>query len=671
MRQRSGLIAYRSRLRRATGITLFVVTVLSGGVVFVDFSPVRVKAVQHSIRSEQGVLQLELSDSPELRHLPNPFALIARISTQADATFAFVINDSERCERRVRPNESGRVDCAIVHPIAAGPVHALRIIGPTAPWTLDYLELTTHHGNTTRLMESFVLPAASTSNTKPTVAFVALVSIIVFALELLCTPERPTFYLLVAYRAVVGLMALILSAALVSPYVSAYRLVISLRTFVWWLGLFLVRPLWSIAKAGVETRRQKLSQDRTPLAGRFGFTTVFVAVAWCAFRDLSYARDLVAGARMGNLVGWDLLPTCHGLASFAAGSNPYVVGNLNNAPGPAAWMTFPYPIAAAYPAKILCLAQGGIPNAHVGIYLAVLAGSCAALTYSLWRSAGEAALVMLTAVSAFGAYRWLALTGNIAIFEVPFAALSVAMLRRRRYAVSGAALGLMSTLKVLPLVGALAFLILPIDWPKRLRAVTAAGLAFGAFHLLNAVISGPYAWSFYAASFGQIPGQAGLAGEPGGLNNPNSIDFAFVMFAKLGLGAMGPAVSAIAFCAMAAGAALVVLAYRTAGMDDDATVRLFGLAVLVGTLFLFRLKPYAYGALVPFAIAAVALPNRAMRCLGYLVLATVPALFLGGTIDPASTYAYFQIVSLLAFLTAAAGLNAYWLVQSTRSAARV
>jgi hypothetical protein len=365
---------------------------------------------------------------------------------------------------------------------------------------------------------------------------------------------------------------------------------------------------------------------------------------------------------MGNMVGWDLLPACHGLATFAAGSNPYLIGNLSNAAGPAAWMTFPYPIAAAYPAKILCLAQDVLPNAHLGIYLAILAGSCAALAYSLWRSSVEVAWVMLVAVSAFGAYRWLALTGNIAIFEVPFAALSVAALHRRQYTLSGAALGLMSTLKVLPLVGTLAFLVLPIEWPKRLRALAAAGLAFAAFHLLNAVISGPYVWSFYAASFGHIPGQAGLAGEPGGLSNPTFIDFAFVLFAKLGLGATAPATSAIAFCAMAAGAAIMLLAHRTAGMDDDATVRLFGLAVLVGTLFLFRLKPYAYGSLVPFAIAAVAFPNRAMRCLGYLVLAAVPALFVGRNID-ASAYAYFQTVSLLAFLAAAAGLNAYWLAR--------
>jgi hypothetical protein len=343
-----------------------------------------------------------------------------------------------------------------------------------------------------------------------------------------------------------------------------------------------------------------------------------------------------------------------------------VLRNLSNAPGPAALMMFPYPIAAAYPAKILCLAQELVPNAHIGIYLVIVAGSCAALAYSLWRSTLEVAWVMLTGVSAFCAYRWLALTGNIAILEVPFAALSVAALHRRRYAWSGVALGLMSTLKVLPLVGALAFLVLPIEWPKRLRAVAAAGLAFSAVHLLNAVISGSYAWSFYAASFGQIPGQPG-AGEPGGLNNPNFIDFAFDIFGKLGLGVTTPVVSAIAFCGMVAGAAVVLLAHRTADTDDDATVRLFGFAVLVVTLFLFRLKPYAFGSLVPFAIAAVAFPNRGMRRVGYLLMAAVPALFAGRGMDGASVYPYFQTVSLLIFLAAAAGLNAYWLAPSSRS----
>jgi hypothetical protein len=93
------------------------------------------------------------------------------------------------------------------------------------------------------------------------------------------------------------------------------------------------------------------------------------------------------------------------------------------------------------------MAQDLLPGAYVGIYLLILVGSCAALAWSLRLSNLEVAIVVLVSISAFSAYRWLALTGNIAVLEAPLAALSIAALHRRRYELSGAAFGLMSTLK--------------------------------------------------------------------------------------------------------------------------------------------------------------------------------------------------------------------------------
>lgn len=133
----------------------------------------------------------------------------------------------------------------------------------------------------------------------------------------------------------------------------------------------------------------------------------------------------------------------------------------------------------------------------------------------------EVAIVALVSISAFSAYRWLALTGNIAVLEAPLAALSIAALHRRRYELSGAAFGLMGTLKVLPLVGVLAFLVIPVGWPQKARAIAAAVAAFVTLHLLNAAVSGAYTVSFVKATLGQIPNQPALFSEPGGLNNPN------------------------------------------------------------------------------------------------------------------------------------------------------
>jgi Glycosyltransferase family 87 len=282
--------------------------------------------------------------------------------------------------------------------------------------------------------------------------------------------------------------------------------------------------------------------DRKGLTVPLCLLALIVAAAWLAVRDLRYALSLVQNADAEHLIGWDLLPTCHGLAALAAGKDPYIHSNLAHTPGPASWMAYYYPIAAAYPAKLICMAQDLLPGAYVGIYLLILVGSCAALAWSLRLSNLEVAIVASVSISAFSAYRWLALTGNIAVLEAPLAALSIAALHRRRYELSGAAFGLMSTLKVLPLVGVLAFLVIPVGWPQKARAIAAAVAAFIALHLVNAAISGSYTVSFVKATLGQIPNQPALFSEAGGLNNPNFIDFVFALLHTFNVdtGLVGP-----------------------------------------------------------------------------------------------------------------------------------
>lgn len=179
------------------------------------------------------------------------------------------------------------------------------------------------------------------------------------------------------------------------------------------------------------------------------------------------------------MIGWDLLTACHGLAALAAGKDPYIHSNLAHTPGPASWMAYYYPIAAAYPPssfalfKIYCLTA--MSASIFSSWPEVAPGWRGACGWTIWKLGNlEVAIVTLVSISAFSAYRWLALTGNIAVLEVPLAALSMAALYHRRYEISGAALGPMSTLKVLPLVGVLAFLVLPIGWPRKVRAIAAA-----------------------------------------------------------------------------------------------------------------------------------------------------------------------------------------------------
>ena len=371
-----------------------------------------------------------------------------------------------------------------------------------------------------------------------------------------------------------------------------------------------------------------------------GILATFVIVILVA------AYNLAIVAKFDSSTGWDLDMLCRSFAALSEGKDPYIVANIGGS------LAFPYPIVTAYPAKFLCPVHAAWPHAYVMVYLLLIAGSCAALAYFLLHNITEAALVAIVSISAFAAFHALAVTGNIAILEVPFAVLTIVAVHRQRFVVGGFALGLMSSLKLLPLVGVIAFAILPVRWAQKARAIAASLLTFGAIQLVNIMISGPYGPSFLKQLFGRIPGQQSNYFDIGfGITNPDFIDFVFRIFDKMGIENRSLIASAIGICGLVVGGLLTMLAQRMDETDKFATVRLFGLAYLVCMLFIFRLKPYAFGTLVPFALAAVMFPDRALRYIGYLVLVLMPSLLSGWT--------FYQMISLIIFLVVAYGLHGH------------
>jgi hypothetical protein len=374
-------------------------------------------------------------------------------------------------------------------------------------------------------------------------------------------------------------------------------------------------------------------------------------IAWIGVLATFTIAILVAAHKLYFLVrfgavGWDLDVLCASFAALSEGKDPYILANIGGQ------LPFGYPILTAYPAKLLCPIRAAWPHVYEIVDLLILTCSCATLTYILLDDITETALVAIVSVSAFDAFGWLAVTGNIAILEVPFAVLTILAVHRRRLALGGLALGLMSSLKMLPLVGVIAFAILPVGWAQKARGIAASLLTFGAIQWVNIMISGPYGTSFLKRLFGGIPDQHSPYYESGDdMYNPDFIDFAFRIFGALGIEKTSLIASAIGICALVAGGLVTMLAQRMDETDKFATVRLFGLAYLVCMLFIFRLKPYAFAALVPFAVAAVMFPERAVRYIGYLVLVLMPSLLSGWT--------FYQMISLIIFLVVAYGLHGH------------
>jgi hypothetical protein len=377
---------------------------------------------------------------------------------------------------------------------------------------------------------------------------------------------------------------------------------------------------------------------------RIGILATFAIVILVAALNLSIVF------KYGPRAGWDLDTLCTAFGALSEGKDPYVAANIGGG------LSFPYAIATAYPANLLCPIHAAWPQVYMIIYLLLLVCSCAALTYILLHNITETALAAIVSISAFAAFPWVALSGNIAILEVPFAALTILAVHRQRLVVSGIALGLMSSLKMLPLTGVIAFMILPFGWAQKARAIAASLLTFGAVQLVNIMISGPYGASFLKQLFGWIPGQHSPYIESGGIEN-SFIDLVFRIFGDLGIEKTSLIASAIAICCLVVGGLVTMLAQRMDETDKLATVRLFGLTYLVCMLFMFRLKPYAFAAFIPFAFAAVMFPERALRYIAYLVLVLIPLLWSGTVFDIESSHHFYQTISLVIFLVVAFGLN--------------
>ncbi|HEY1912005.1 MAG TPA: hypothetical protein VGG73_13855 [Vicinamibacterales bacterium] len=178
-----------------------------------------------------------------------PLAMIARISREASevAHFTFDLDGSPICEKSLGSARSVRLDCAIVT-LGSAENHVLTIEGPSSPWELSYLELSTHHGSTSGDNFLVVFPSRSQNYIRPNLLAVASAWILLalaFAVPVLVR-WRPLVHAL--HRGCVVVIGTLLTLIAVSSLVSAYDVALALRTFVLWFAVLLAPRLWTAVK---------------------------------------------------------------------------------------------------------------------------------------------------------------------------------------------------------------------------------------------------------------------------------------------------------------------------------------------------------------------------------------------------------------------------------------
>ena len=264
--------------------------------VFVAFHPVRAKVLQAPIAAVEGVVRVTTAGFPQLKGLRPPFAVIARIASSEPGTarVRIAFDGSPACERDVAGGATRRVDCAVTAGGGAAADREVVVSGPSTPWTLEYLELATHHGNATGALTVYIVPPASTASLSPAAGWTLLLWVVVAAILLWVAPHSMSRRVRLAYLALTGLVVALLAVIQGSDRLTDFRIVLASGTFLAWLALALGPRLWTAgrwlaARADPPARRAiALSEARLGVffdahpTWRSGGTAVQAAWHWSA-----------------------------------------------------------------------------------------------------------------------------------------------------------------------------------------------------------------------------------------------------------------------------------------------------------------------------------------------------------------------------------------------------
>jgi hypothetical protein len=125
-----------------------------------------------------------------------------------------------------------------------GAGHVVTFQAPSAGWTLEYLELATHHGNTSGANYIVVLPASGDRYVRPGTGWIVVGWFALFLALVFDPPQSLPGWMNVVGRIAAGIVVALLLVVQCSNWVSGYRVLLSSETYVRWIALALASRVW-------------------------------------------------------------------------------------------------------------------------------------------------------------------------------------------------------------------------------------------------------------------------------------------------------------------------------------------------------------------------------------------------------------------------------------------
>lgn len=226
--------------------------------VFTEFDALRVKLVKLPVPAADGTVRINTASDVRAALLNAPVALIAVITNArpVEQSFSIAVDDRPVCDVLLAAHTSKRLDCVVSIGWVRGPAHTILITGEGRDWSLDFLEIATHHGSSSRLLSFHVLPHVYTDFSRPGWIALGVTGVLLWLLALVRPATSWPRRVVVAHRIIVGAGAVLLVAMVVSPWFSPFLLIMPVSSFVEVSAVALAPQLWHLGTIGVGRLRQ-------------------------------------------------------------------------------------------------------------------------------------------------------------------------------------------------------------------------------------------------------------------------------------------------------------------------------------------------------------------------------------------------------------------------------
>jgi hypothetical protein len=312
--------------------------------------------------------------------------------------------------------------------------------------------------------------------------------------------------------------------------------------------------------------------------------------------------------------GWDAKVFCFAGEAIGAGGNPYlaVVPGTDN--------SLNYLPIYAYGFHILC-SRFAFLGIYVSLYTILFLFSL-----EMWVSERSWLYGLILCATGLFSFGWVLRSGNIGTLELFFVAASALLLLKNKNNWALFVLGLITSLKIIPIFYWPLFIALvPGRKPKQTAALWGfAGLLMP--FLLSAITYPALMPWFFRKSLGLLPGQLAPIQEEGGMNNPSFYYIPIDLF-SVHLGPLTKEIFAVVIFVLMI-AVSVYIWKKIIPNVPKAQQREFTIAlgILATTLFLPRLKPYSFMPALLFVYVLTRSYKNWVRGLFILLLSIIPIL---------------------------------------------